>query len=112
MDRTEDELGEMLKPWPICLTLFRDEPEVAGEAARHLFSTDSLYYIPFMLSFPWEEDVQKLPEALHSSDFLIALLDIASDELWYTQMKKFAIREDPVMQRYVAVSALSSSLEH
>ncbi len=81
--------------WPEYTSLFQDRPECAAEVARDLFRTQDPRYLPFIHSFPFptcEEDNDQLvfPEALQSGEFLVALLDIVSDELWYIQLKELA----------------------
>ncbi|KAI0732459.1 hypothetical protein BC629DRAFT_1573274 [Irpex lacteus] len=91
------------KPHPLFLDMFRDEPELVGAYARDMFSNDSILYMSFILSFPWGENILELPDALHSGDFLVALLDIVSHELWYAQMRDTTTPERIVMQRLVAM---------
>lgn len=81
---------DLWKPWPEYTRLFRDHPERAASVARELFSTADLTYLPFIRSFPWDQDFRQLDEALHSSDFLIALLDFVSDDFWYAQLRQIA----------------------
>lgn len=75
------------KPWPQYTRLFQESPEIAASKALELFSTDDLRYLPFILSFPWEEDASQLPKELHSSHFPIALLDIVTNRRWYAQLR-------------------------
>ncbi|KAI0753575.1 hypothetical protein BC629DRAFT_1554683 [Irpex lacteus] len=75
------------KPWPQYTRLFEESPELAASKALELFSRDDLEYLPFILSFPWEEDASRLPKELHSSHFPIALLDIVTNRRWYAQLR-------------------------
>ncbi len=75
------------KPWLQYTRLFQESPELAASKALELFSTDDPRYLPFILSFPWEEDASQLPKELHSSHFPIALLDIVTNRRLYAQLR-------------------------
>ncbi len=79
---------DLWEPWPEYISLFQDRPERAAEVARDLFRTQDPRYLPFILSFPREED--QAPQELKSGKFLVTLLDIVSNELWYTQLRTMA----------------------
>ncbi len=79
LPETEEELW---RPLPAYVDLFRHHPERAATVARELFVEGDCRFLSFMLSFPWSEDVNMLPQVLHS-DFLIALLDLVTNPLWY-----------------------------
>ncbi len=81
---------EFWKPWPEYTRLFCDHPERAASVAKELFSSGDLRFLPFILSFPWEEDQLRLHEALHSSDFLLVLLDFVSNDSWYAHLREIA----------------------
>lgn len=81
---------DFTKPWSQYTRLFQEHPEHAASLAKELFSANDLKYLPFILSCPWDfEDASQVHpgEELHSSNFLIALLDIASDKRWYKQLR-------------------------
>lgn len=81
---------ELWRPLPAYVNLFRHHPERAATVARELFDEGDPRFLSFMLSFPWGEDVETLSEVLHSSNFLIALLDFVTNPLWYELLDELA----------------------
>lgn len=66
--------------------MFAERPEEAATVARDLLAARDAELIPFLYSFPWGMEPPEIGERLHSSDFPFALLDIALDDYWYTEL--------------------------
>lgn len=97
----------VFEPWPEYISLFHERPECAAEVARDLFHAQDPRYLPFILSFPTEEDIYQTPEALQFDEFLLTMLDIASNELWYIQLRETASPEN-----FIKLSRISVCLRY
>lgn len=103
---------ELWQPWPEYVAIFRDEPERAAPIARALFAAEDKRLIPFLRSLPWEVDVWEYSPSFYSSDFPLALLEIATNKRWYTRLTSIYHSEVNVFESSLAVSPRNSASCH
>ncbi|KAI0742125.1 hypothetical protein BC629DRAFT_1564070 [Irpex lacteus] len=89
-------------PWPEYEAIFNERPEEAAAVAKSLFSTRDKRFLPFMLSFPWDQSPREIDARLHSSNFRLVLLDIATNERWYLQLTYFSRQGHDVTESLLA----------
>ncbi len=89
-DSASDQLSpsseRWFEPWPKYVNMFAERPDDAATVARDLLAARDAELIPFLYSFPWGMEPPEIGEQLHSSNFPFALLDIALDDYWYTEL--------------------------
>lgn len=86
------------------MAILRDEPERAATITRELFAAKDERLIAFLRSLPWNVDVGEYSPALYASDFPLALLDILTNERWYTLLTSSYYSGFDVFESSLAVS--------
>ena len=79
--------ADVWQPRPEYTKLFLERPERTAAVLQELYFSDDLALIPFLISLP-RDLTRKQQDALWSSRFPIALMDIASEHKWYEWMTR------------------------